>query len=197
MPPPCASGMRHTLLREEKDGIMTDTSGASGSKRPLLWGRFSLFVFVIALIGLVLDQASKLWLLHGFGLAENGPVDLLPVLEIVLVWNRGISYGLFQQDGELGRWLLAGLTVAVTIGLWVWSARCRTRLVALALGLVIGGAVGNGIDRLAYGAVVDFVHFHAGSFSWYVFNLADVWIVAGVAGLLYDSFRTGPNSAVK
>jgi signal peptidase II len=176
---------------------MTDSSGEANAKRPLLWGRFSAFVFTIALIGVVLDQASKLWLVNGFRLAENGPVDLLPVLEIVLVWNRGISYGLFQQDSDLGRWLLAGLTVAVAIGLWIWSARCQTRLVALALALVIGGAVGNGLDRLTYGAVVDFVHFHAGSFSWYVFNLADVWIVAGVAGLLYDSFRNGPNSAVK
>lgn len=166
-------------------------------KRPLVWGRFSAFVLLVALIGVVIDQGTKLWLLHGFNLAWNGPVDLLPVVEIVLVWNRGISYGLFQQNSDLGRWLLAGVTIAVTIGLWVWSARCQSRLLALALALVIGGAIGNGIDRLAYGAVVDFVHFHVGTFSWYVFNLADVWIVAGVAGLLYDSFRNGPNSAAK
>lgn len=179
---------------------MTDNAGNSGStpaRRPLFWGRFSTFVLVLAMAGLVLDQGTKLWLVHGFDLAANGPVDLLPVLEIVLVWNRGISYGLFQQHSDLGRWVLAGLTVAVTVGLWVWSTRAGSRLVALALALVIGGAIGNGIDRLVYGAVVDFVHFHAGTFSWYVFNLADVWIVAGVAGLLYDSFRNGPNSAAK
>lgn len=176
---------------------MTDTgnSGPLPTKRPLLWGRFSAFVLVVALIGLVLDQGTKLWLVHGFDLQLNGPVDLLPFLEIVLVWNRGISYGLFQQHSDLGRWILAGLTIAVTAGMWVWSARAQSRLVALALALVIGGALGNGIDRLALGAVVDFVHFHVGTFSWYVFNLADVWIVAGVAGLLYDSFRNGPNSA--
>ncbi|PVB63234.1 signal peptidase II [Labrenzia sp. 011] len=166
-------------------------------KQPLLWGRFSYLVLLVALAGLVLDQATKLWLVHGFGLAENGPVQLLPAVDIVLVWNRGISYGLFQQHSDLGRWLLAGLTVVVTVGLWVWSSRCHSRLVALSLALVIGGALGNGIDRLAFGAVVDFVHFHLGSFSWYVFNLADVWIVAGVAGLLYDSVRSGPNSAAK
>jgi len=175
---------------------MTDT-GKTLPKRPLLWGRFSTIVLAIALAGLILDQGLKIWLVHGFGLRENGPVDLLPVLEIVLVWNRGISYGLFQQHSDLGRWLLAGLTVAVSIGLWFWSARAQSRLVAVALALVIGGAIGNGIDRLWYGAVVDFVHFHVGTFSWYVFNLADVWIVAGVAGLLYDSFRNGPNSAAK
>ncbi|CTQ61037.1 signal peptidase II [Roseibium album] len=176
----------------EPTQIEPDTAG-----QPLLWGRFSGIVFVVALAGLVLDQVSKLWLLYGFELGTNGPVELFPVLEFVLVWNRGVSYGLFQQDGDTGRWLLAGLTVAITIGLWVWSARCQTKLVAFALALVIGGAIGNGIDRIAYGAVVDFVHFHVGTFSWYVFNLADVWIVAGVVALLYDSFRIGPNSAAK
>jgi signal peptidase II len=176
----------------EQDGKPLTNAG-----RPLLWGRFSTLVLAIALIGLVLDQGTKLWLVHAYQLGSKGPVELLPVLDIVLVWNRGISYGLFQQHSELGRWLLAGLTVVVTIGLWIWSARCESRLVALALALIVGGAVGNGIDRMVYGAVVDFVHFHVGTFSWYVFNLADVWIVAGVAGLLYDSFRNGPNSAAK
>lgn len=174
-----------------------DQPGPAGAKQPLLWGRFSGFVLIIALIGLVLDQGSKLWLVQGFDLQRNGPVELLPVLDIVLVWNRGISYGLFQQNSDFGRWLLAGLTVVVTIGLWVWSTRCASRLVALSLALVIGGALGNGVDRLFHGAVVDFVHFHVGTFSWYVFNLADVWIVAGVIGLLYDSFTNGPNSAAK
>ncbi|ASP36180.1 signal peptidase II [Labrenzia sp. VG12] len=174
-----------------------DQAGPAGAKQPLLWGRFSGLVLIIALIGLVLDQGTKLWLVQGFDLQRNGPVELLPVLDIVLVWNRGISYGLFQQNSDLGRWLLAGLTVVVTIGLWVWSSRCTSRLVALSLALVIGGALGNGVDRLFHGAVVDFVHFHVGTFSWYVFNLADVWIVAGVIGLLYDSFTNGPNSAAK
>lgn len=174
-----------------------DQNASTQAERPLFWGRYSALVFLIALVGVILDQATKLWLVYGFKLAVNGPVELLPVLDLVLVWNRGISYGLFEQNSDLGRWLLVGLTVAVTIGLWIWSARCQSKFVALALALVIGGAVGNGIDRLAFGAVVDFVHFHVGTFSWYVFNLADVWIVAGVAGLLYDSFRNGPNSAAK
>ncbi|MES0880202.1 signal peptidase II [Roseibium sp. SCP14] len=173
------------------------SSAEPQSKRPLLWGRFSPLVLLIVLIGVALDQGTKIWLVHSFDLANNGPVSVLPVLDLVLVWNRGISYGLFQQNSDVGRWLLAGLTIAVTIGVWIWSARCQSRLVALSLALVIGGAVGNGIDRVFLGAVVDFVYFHAGNFSWYVFNLADVWIVAGVAGLLYDSFRNGPNSAAK
>ncbi|WP_422039973.1 signal peptidase II [Roseibium sp.] len=167
------------------------------AKRPLVWGRFSSLVLAVALTGLVLDQASKLWLLFGYGLGVNGPIEVLPFVEFVLVWNRGVSYGLFQQDSLAGQWILAGLTLAITIGMWVWSARCQSKLVALALGLVIAGALGNGVDRFAYGAVVDFVHFHVGDFSWYVFNIADVCIIAGVAGLLYDSFRNGPNSAAK
>ena len=161
------------------------------------WGRLSGFTLVIAIIGLVLDQASKIWLLNSFGLDQRSPVELLPVLDLTLVWNRGISYGLFQQDSDMGRWLLAGFTLLASLGLWIWSVRAESRFLALALALVIGGAIGNGIDRLYYGAVVDFVHFHVGGFSWYVFNLADVWIVAGVAGLLYDGLNIGPNSAAK
>lgn len=176
---------------------MSTSSPPPGSliKRPFVWGRLSPLVLAIAVIGLLLDQVSKLWLVYSFDLSANGPVRLLPVLDLVLVWNRGISYGLFQQDSDLGRWLLAGFTVFATIALWIWSTRVTLKLPAVALALIIGGALGNGIDRIAYGAVVDFVYFHAGGFSWYVFNLADVWIVAGVAGLLYDSFANGPNSA--
>ncbi|MBO6755209.1 MAG: signal peptidase II [Roseibium sp.] len=162
-----------------------------------LWGPVSRFVMVVALTGLILDQGTKLWLLHSVDLARTGPYALLPVLDIVLVWNRGISYGLFQQDGDIGRWALVIVTFAATVALWVWSVRTHDRFVALALALIIGGAIGNGIDRLVYGAVVDFVHFHIGTFSWYVFNLADVWIVAGVIGLLYDGFLRSPNSAAK
>jgi len=162
-----------------------------------VWGGNSRLVLTIALVGMILDQASKLWLLNGFDLALRGRVELLPVLDFVLVWNRGISYGLFQQDSVLGRYLLAGFTLAAAVALWVWSVRSTTRLATVSIALLIGGALGNGIDRAVYGAVVDFVHFHYGGFSWYVFNLADVWIVAGVAGLLYDGFANGPNSAAK
>jgi signal peptidase II len=181
-------------MQEHKAGSSQDPSGIMPR---WIWGRFSGFVLCVALICLLLDQGSKLWLLHGFDLAHRGPVPILPFLDIVLVWNRGISYGLFQQDGMMGRTILAAFTVAASIGLWVWSVRAERRFLSLALALVIGGALGNGIDRILYGAVVDFVHFHAGSFSWYVFNLADVWIVAGVIGLLYDGLQIGPNSAAK
>jgi len=106
----------------------------------------------------------------------------------MVVWNRGISYGLFQQHTEIGRWILTLISVAAAVALSVWIRRTASWWLAASLALIIGGALGNAIDRVAYGAVFDFIHFHVGSFSWYVFNVADAAIVAGVIGLLYDSF---------
>ena len=159
--------------------------------KSFLWGPFTALGLVAASIALVLDQAVKLWLLFVFDLADRGAIALTPFFDLVLVWNKGISYGLFQQDSEFGRWALFSLKVAAVILLWAWMTRVTTRLSAACLGLIIGGAIGNAIDRWAYGAVADFAHFHintaAWDFSWYVFNLADVAIVVGVAGLLYES----------
>ena len=152
------------------------------------------------------DQAVKSWLLYGFDLPSRGRVALTPFLDLVLAWNTGISYGLFRQEGPFGQWVLLALkTVAVAL-LLIWLARSSSRLTALSLGLIIGGAIGNGIDRLAHGAVADFVLFHLTtadfSFKWYVFNLADAAIVAGVVGLLYetllgDSAAKAPRSSPK
>ena len=144
-----------------------------------------------AVIAAAVDQAAKLWLLYGFGLTGRGRVPVTSFLDLVLAWNTGISYGLFRQEGPLGQWALLALKAIAVILLWIWLARTSSRLTALSLGLIIGGAVGNAIDRLAYGAVADFVLFHlttaSFSFKWYVFNLADVAIVAGVIGLLYET----------
>ena len=129
--------------------------------------------------------------MFSFDLANRGIVHLTPFLDFVLTWNTGISYGLFPQESEFGQLVLLALKIAAVVVLWIWLARAESKLTALALGLIIGGAIGNAIDRLAHGAVVDFVLFHittpAFNFVWYVFNLADVAIVAGVAGLLYES----------
>jgi len=191
---PCVNGTQPT---RRLDLLMSTNETHSPTPNAVVWGPLSGFVLTIALIGLAIDQGTKLWLLYSVDLGSTGPYRLLPVLDIVLVWNRGISYGLFQQYSDLGRWLLAGLTVVATIALWIWSVRTLDKFVALALALIIGGALGNGFDRIYHGAVVDFIHFHVGTFSWYVFNLADVWIVAGVIGLLFDSFFRSPNSAAK
>ena len=154
-----------------------------------------LFRSIVALIVCAIDQGSKLWLLNVFDLANRGIVRLTPFLDFVLTWNTGISYGLFQQESEIGRLILLALKIIGLAVLWIWLARAETRLTALSLGLIIGGGVGNAIDRVAYGAVMDFVLFHVTtanfSFVWYVFNLADAAIVAGVAGLLYESLFAG------
>lgn len=146
---------------------------------------------IAAVVTLIIDQASKLWLLHVFDIGHRGMVHVTPFFDLVLAWNTGISYGWLQDMGTTGQTLLmAGKAVAVVL-LAIWMARSQTRLAVIGLGLIIGGAIGNAIDRIAYGAVVDFALFHiaiAGkTYSWYVFNLADAAIVAGVAALLYDS----------
>jgi len=152
---------------------------------------------VAAVIALVLDQATKLWLLFVFDLGRRGAVAVTPFFDLVLAWNTGISYGWFQQDGPVGAAVLLGFKVIAVIALAIWMARSKTRLATIGLGLIIGGAIGNAIDRAAYGAVVDFALFHiqwgGKTLNWYVFNIADAAIVVGVAALLYDSFR-GPDA---
>jgi signal peptidase II len=161
----------------------------------LLAGPFTRLGLAAALIACALDQAVKLWLLFSYDLAAKGATRLTPFLDLVLTWNKGISYGLFQQEGPAGQWALLGFKAVAVILLWIWLARATSRLSAVALGLIIGGAIGNAIDRVAYGAVADFLLFtpHLGGFGFpYVFNLADSAIVAGVAGLLYESLFGEP-----
>ena len=147
---------------------------------------------IAAIAALVADQASKLWLLNVLDIAHRGAVKITPFFDLELAWNVGISFGWLQSDSPIAQVGLMAVKVVAVIVLAVWMARSRTYLATVALGLIIGGAVGNGIDRFLHGAVVDFAHFHleiAGiRYSWYVFNLADVAIVAGVTALLYDSF---------
>lgn len=164
--------------------------------------RRALGLWVLAATFLA-DQASKVWLIHGFGIGERQPLELAPFFTLVMAWNPGISYSLFPASSPAGRLTLLAVTLAATglLGLWMW--RAQTRLSTLALALLVGGALGNAVDRAVYGAVADFFHFHVGSFSWYVFNLADVAIVAGVGLLLYESLfadrgrRAAPSDAAK
>jgi len=151
---------------------------------------------IAAIVVLALDQASKLWLLFVFDIGHRGAVRLTPFFDLVLAWNIGISFGWFQNDSHLAQFALMAVKAVAVIVLAIWMARSRTLIATVALGLIIGGAIGNAIDRFAYGAVVDFALFHlqigGNTFNWYVFNLADVAIVAGVAALLYDSFLGVP-----
>jgi signal peptidase II len=160
-----------------------------GSDRLSLHLRYGV---IVAIATLVLDQASKFWLVRVFDIAHRGTVKLTPFFDLVLAWNQGISFGWFQNDGPTAQLILLAVKAVAVVVLAVWMVRSRTLMATLALGLIIGGAIGNGVDRFAYGAVVDFALFHVqigqNTFNWYVFNLADVAIVAGVAALLYESF---------
>jgi signal peptidase II len=153
------------------------------------WGKLSALCLAFAALTFILDQALKWWLLAVLGLAQGMRVRVLPVLDLVLAWNRGISYSLFAADGMRWVWIL--LSLAVAAWLWTWAARTPRPVTAAALGLIIGGALGNALDRLLHGAVFDFALFHWGALEWYVFNVADTAIVAGVALLLYESLKDG------
>jgi signal peptidase II len=165
----------------------------------LFWGPLSRLGLVVALVSAAVDQAVKLWLIFGFDLAARGIVRLTPFLDLVLTWNTGISFSMFPQNGPFGQWALLALKVIAVLLLWIWLSRASTRLTALALGLIIGGALGNAVDRIAYRAVADFVLFHittpSFSFNWAVFNLADAAIVIGVAVLLYETLFASPGAA--
>ena len=145
----------------------------------MFWGPLTAIGLATAAIACVLDQASKLWLLKVFDFANKGVVKVAPFVDLVLTWNTGISYGWFQQEGPFGQAALLAIKGVAVALLWIWLAKAASRLSAISLGLIIGGAV-------------DFVLLHAETatwaFNWYVFNFADVAIVAGVAGLLYESF---------
>lgn len=148
---------------------------------------------------LAADQASKWWILEVLDLPERRNVPLLSAgpfgLDLTMVWNRGVTFGLLSGDGPLNHLVLALLAAAIALFLLRWMARAETPWVAVALGAVVGGAVGNVIDRLRFGAVVDFVDAHAWGWHWYVFNIADAGIVCGVAVLLADAlFRRPPEA---
>jgi lipoprotein signal peptidase len=145
----------------------------------------------MALAILVADQISKWWVLEVFDLPARVSVPVLPFLNLTMVWNRGITFGLLSSDSGWGAALLAAVALGVVVALTVWLWQAERMAVALALGAVAGGAVGNVIDRIAYGAVVDFLHAHAWGWSWYVFNVADAAIVGGVGLLLLDSLLAG------
>jgi len=174
---------------------VTDAA-ADGAHLSYVWGPLSALGVAFTLFTGAVDQASKFWLLDGFDLEGRGRVALGPFIDLVVTWNTGISYGLFAKEGAVGALVLLAFKVVAVLLLWIWLARAPSRLTAVALGLIIGGAVGNAVDRLHWPGVMDFVLFHIDTagfqFRWYVFNLADAAIVAGVAALLYESFQGGP-----
>lgn len=154
------------------------TGHIGSSRRAPIWGG------LLALAIVLIDRLSKLWILEGLGLQPGESVPVLPVFSLTFVWNEGISLGLFKQGTETGRHILIAMTGAISLVLLVWLVRLRAPLEALAVGAILGGAVGNIWDRIRYGAVADFLHVHVGGWSFYIFNIADAAISLGVIALL-------------
>ncbi len=147
----------------------------------------------VALVSLAADQAHKHWMIYDYDIASREPVRVGPFLDLVMAWNPGISYSLLSAETPTGRWALLGVALAATLALGIWMWHARNRITVWGLGFIVGGALGNAYDRFAHGAVADFFLLHVdtqswGRINWYVFNVADVAIVAGVALLLYESF---------
>jgi signal peptidase II len=147
---------------------------------------------IAAALALVADQGSKLLLLYVAGFARMGAGDAIPVLpffNLVMVWNPGISYGLFPASSRVGTAILVVFSVGAVAGLayWLWSLTSRS--LAIGVGFVIGGALGNLIDRLAYGRVADFFHFYGFGYDWYVFNVADIAITLGAVAIVYEVLK--------
>jgi signal peptidase II len=154
--------------------------------KPRSWG------IIAAVLALIADQSSKLYLLYGAGFAHMGPgrsVPVLPFFNLVMVWNPGISYGLFPASSWIGTAVLVVFSVGAVIGLSWWLWRLTSLSLGIGIGLVIGGALGNLIDRLVYGRVADFFHFYAFGYDWYVFNIADTAITLGAIGIVYEVLK--------
>jgi len=151
---------------------------------------------IAAVLALVADQGSKLGLLYGAGFMHMPPqssVPVLPFLNLVMVWNPGISYGLFPAHSGFATWALVIVSMGAILGLSYWLWNTHSRSLAIGLGLVIGGAVGNNlIDRVVYGRVADFFHLFAFGYSWYVFNIADVAITLGAMAIIYEVIKPQP-----
>ncbi len=147
--------------------------------------KLGLSAYLLAAVVVVLDQASKFWILSVFDLPQRASVPVAGPFHLTMVWNQGVSFGLLRAEQDLARWALAAFSIIVSIFLAAWVRNASRRLAAVALGLVIGGAVGNVIDRIRFGAVADFLDFSRLWFPW-IFNVADAAITVGIVLLLID-----------
>ena len=151
--------------------------------------RIALMAYVVAAVVLILDQLSKHWILNILRLPEYATLEIFWPLQFTRIWNNGISFGLFQASHDLVRWGLVAFSIGVAVLLAGWARTQVRALGGLALGLIIGGAIGNAIDRARFGAVVDFVDVQRLGFFPWIFNVADAGITVGVILLLADSLR--------
>ncbi|MBI0065803.1 signal peptidase II [Commensalibacter sp. M0134] len=146
------------------------------------WGLGMLFLIFL------LDQISKYCILNIVNLPQKGSVPVIPFFNFTMVWNRAITFGMLDQFGSWGSVIFSVSAFVIAASLFIWMIRARKIWVIMSLGAIVGGALGNILDRLRFGAVVDFIHFHVAGWSWYVFNVADSAIVCGVIILLMDAF---------
>ena len=147
-----------------------------------------LFILIIPLI-IALDQISKFYVLNVIKLDVIGHIEISQIFDLSMVWNRGISFGALRASGDFGRWALVALAGTISIIFFIWLLREPRKLSRLALAMVIGGALGNLIDRARWGAVADFLDFSGLGFPW-VFNIADCAVVVGAGLLMLDMFLT-------
>lgn len=158
--------------------------------------RYFLLGMLVAAVALIADQASK-WALMDILRLPEAPIDVLPFFRLVMVWNQGVSFGMFADAGDMRRWVLIGVSLTIVCVLLAWLWRAEKPLIAWAIGLIIGGAVGNVVDRGRWGAVADFFYFHYEQFYWPAFNIADSTIFIGVVLLCWDSIVLSKNSDSK
>jgi len=156
--------------------------------------RLGWIAFAIAAVVIVLDQVVKAWVLGGLDLPIQGSVPFAGPIHFTMVWNQGVSFGLLKANHDIVRWALTGFSLIVAVFLAWWARNTTRPLMGLGLGLVMGGAIGNAIDRARFGAVVDFVDVTRLMFPW-VFNVADSAITIGVIFLLLDSVRKSPETS--
>jgi signal peptidase II len=182
---PGRSGPLSPLRRRgERSGPGLRSAARAAGRAVLRWG------LAAAGITLGLDQLSKWAILSLSGVADR-PLQVTPFFNLIMVWNRGVSFGMFDSAGGFAPWLLSGLALAVVVGLVIWLRRTEQLLTGLGIGLVIGGALGNVVDRIRFGAVVDFLDFHLAGYHWPAFNVADTGICVGAALMLADGLLVG------
>lgn len=151
--------------------------------------RATVIGYVLALMIFLIDQISKYWIITLLQLPQRGQIELLSILNFTWVENRGVSLGMLTASSDTQRWLLVGLTGAISLGVVIWIWREKRTQDVLALGLVLGGAIGNLVDRVRYGYVADFIDLHFGDFQpFLVFNVADAAITMGVVILVLRAF---------
>lgn len=142
---------------------------------------------LIALVVLAADQGTKDWLIGLMARNGGAPIRLTPFFDLVMVWNYGVSFGMLNDGDDSLRWVLVAVALAIVAALVVWLSRVADRRLAIAIGAIIGGALGNLVDRARFGAVADFFDVYVAGWHWPAFNVADGAITLGVAVLLLDA----------